>query len=244
MRLKITIAYDGTDFHGWQRQPSADTVQGLLEAAASRIADAPTRVHGASRTDAGVHASGQVAHLDTGNAMSAAAWQRSLNSLLPASVRIVDAHEASDEFHARHSSVRKTYRYEIDTAAVASPFLVRRAWHVPQPLDLGQLRLGASTLLTDLDQRAFATRPEPGPTHRPLATIAVIEEPTLTVRVAGRSFLRYAVRGMVGALVAVGRGELDPEALAVIARSGDRKAAPAPAPPHGLCLERVEYAES
>lgn len=242
MRLKITIAYDGTDLQGWQRQPDAPTVQGLLEQVASRIADAPLRVHGASRTDAGVHAEGQVAHLDPPGDRAPSEWQRTLNALLPETVRVVAAEGVADDFHARHSATGKTYLYRVDTAAIASPFAVRWSWHVPEPLDLEAIEAAAGALRGDLDQRAFASRPEGDRTVRPLHELDVrTDGGELRLRFTGRSFLRYAVRGMVGALIEVGRGRLGPERVGLLARSGVRAEAPAPAPARGLCLLRVHY---
>jgi tRNA pseudouridine38-40 synthase len=242
MRVKITIAYDGTGLRGWQRQPDAETVQGILEELVGRVGNAPTRVHGASRTDAGVHAEGQVAHFDAPDHRAPEEWQRALNALLPATIRIVGAEHADPEFHARHAAAGKTYRYRLDTSPIASPFLARWCWHVPAELDLAAVEAGAEALRGPLlDQRAFATRPEPGREHRPLHDLTIERGPELEFRFTGRSFLRFAVRGMVGALVAAGRGQLTADQIADLARSGDRARAPAPAPPHGLCLVRVHY---
>jgi tRNA pseudouridine38-40 synthase len=242
MRLKITLAYDGTPFHGWQRQPGSATVQGALDAAASRIADAPIAVTGASRTDAGVHARGQVAHLDVADRLPAHEWLRALNALLPAAVRVLSAEIVPEEFHARYSAIGKRYQYTIDPRPIASPFHARYAWHVYGPLDMDAMLAAANSLTGEIDQRAFASRPEPGRNIRPVESIAIRTDDLIKVTVRGRSFLRYAVRGMVGTMVAAARGDLDPAAVAELARAGDRRAAPPPAPPHGLCLSQVRYA--
>jgi tRNA pseudouridine38-40 synthase len=243
MRIKITLAYVGTAYAGWQKQNNAPTVQGAVEAVAAGLADLPVTVYGAGRTDAGVHARGQVAHFESEKDWPPEEWQRALNALLPADIRVVNAVQSSPRFHARHSARGKTYTYQLDTGSVASPFLAPYVWHVGPDLDLAALRAGAAALLGPLDQRAFATQPEPGErTERPLSSVEIEETAdTLRVTIRGRSFLRYAVRGMVGTVVEVARGRRAAESIRTVAESGDRTLAGATAPPHGLCLEHVHY---
>lgn len=238
MRLRLTIAYAGTAYAGWQRQPDARTVQGLLEATLTRIAAAPIRAVGASRTDAGVHALGQVAHADV--PPRPGSWRERLNALLPQDVRVLEAFEAPD-FHARYDATAKTYVYAIDCGPVASPMLAPWSWHVPTRLDQPAMCEAARGLLGEIDQRAFATRPDGRRPVRPIESVDVEAGRLLTVTIRGRSFLRFAVRGMVGALVHVGRGLAEPGEVASWARSGDRGAVPPPAPAHGLTLARVDY---
>jgi tRNA pseudouridine38-40 synthase len=246
MRIRITIAYVGTAYAGWQKQTNAPTVQGAVEAVAAVIANQPVAVYGSGRTDAGVHARGQVAHFDTAKDWPAGEWQRAVNALLPADIRIVEAARADSQFHARHDARGKTYVYQLGTDSVASPFLAPFAWHVGPDLDVAALRSGAAALLGPLDQRAFATQPEPGErTQRPLSDVLVEEgSESLRIVIRGRSFLRYAVRGMVGTLVEAARGRRSADSIRAAATSGDRKLAGATAPAHGLCLEQVHYEEA
>jgi len=243
MRIKITLAYVGTAYAGWQKQNNAPTVQGAVEAAAAVLANRAVTIYGAGRTDAGVHARGQVAHFETANDWPPGEWQRALNALMPADVRIVSAARADPRFHARHAARGKTYVYQLDTGVVASPFLAPYAWHVGPGLDGDALRDAAAALLGPLDQRAFATQPEVGDrTERPLHSVEV-EDTADSVRITirGRSFLRYAVRGMVGTVVDAARDRRTVESIRTAAESGDRSLAGATAPPHGLCLEQVHY---
>lgn len=239
MRLRLTIAYAGTAYAGWQRQPASPTVQGELEAALSRLSDVAVEATGASRTDAGVHALGQVAHADVPERR--VDWMRALNALLPADIRVLAADQAAPEFHARYDATGKTYVYCIDPRPVAMPMLAPWCWHVPAPLDVATMRAAARGLVGPIDQRAFASRPDERRALRPVDRIEIEAGRVLTVTVRGRSFLRFAVRGMVGALVQAGLGKLDGGELARLARCGDRAAAPPPAPAHGLSLARVDY---
>ncbi|NKB90158.1 MAG: tRNA pseudouridine(38-40) synthase TruA [Acidobacteria bacterium] len=243
MRTKLTIAYVGTAYSGWQRQANAPTVQAALEDAAAAVAGMPTRVHGAGRTDAGVHAQGQVAHFDADKARDAATWQRAINAGLDSDIRVIAAMPVSDDFHARHSARGKTYRYALEGGAIQSPFSARYAWHVGADLDIRALQAGAEQLLGPLDQRAFATQPEDGGRpDRPLDSVSVQPTPRgIDIVFVGRSFLRHAVRAMVGTLVEVGRGQRGAESVRGVAASGDRTLAGATAPAHGLCLEAVHY---
>lgn len=242
MRVKLTVAYRGGDFAGWQIQPRQRTVQGVLEDAVAAVGGSAARVTGASRTDAGVHAAGQVCHFEAPVPRPPQVWQRALNALLGDDVRVLAAAEARADFHARFDALGKTYRYHVDRRPVASPFLAAFAWHRPEPLDVQAMRAAAALLLeARVDQRAFATRPDADRTVRPLQACELDEGATLSFTVRGRSFLRFAVRGLVGSLVEVGRGALDPEALVRAASRGDRAATGATAPPHGLCLVGVRY---
>ena len=246
MRIRITLAYVGTAYAGWQKQTNAPTVQGAVEAAATVIANQPVTVYGAGRTDAGVHAQGQVAHFDAAKDWPPGEWQRAINALLPADIRIVDATCADSRFHARHDARGKSYAYQLDTGVVASPFLAPFAWHVGPDLDIAALRAGAAALIGPLDQRAFATQPEPSErTQRPLRSVEIeVCDDSLRITIRGRSFLRYAVRGMVGTLVDVARGRRTADSIRAAAESGDRKLAGATAQAHGLSLEQVHYEDA
>lgn len=240
MRIRLTVAYAGGRYAGWQVQPDRPTVQGELEAAVARVAGSPVRVTGASRTDAGVHAAGQVCHFDALRRLPPATWKEALNGLLPADLRVLRAREASPDFHARYGARRKAYRYHLDTAPVASPFLAPYAWHRPGLRELEALREAAAALVGPVDQRAFASRPEGDRWIRPVGACEVEVGRLVTITLAGRSFLRHAIRGMVGSLVQVGQGTRSVQEFAAMLEQ------PAPAftlkaPPHGLCLVRVEY---
>lgn len=243
MRLKLTLAYNGTAYSGWQRQPATPTVQAAIEEAAVPVAGADVAVAGASRTDAGVHARGQVAHLDSHIERPPEEILGALNARLPADIRVLDCRHTDTEFHARHSAIAKLYTYTIDNRPVASPFRGPFAWHIATKLDVEAMQEAAKHLRGPLDQRAFATQPVTGGRpDRPLEAIEVDGTCLIAIRVSGRSFLRYAVRGLVGTLVEVGLGRRDPADLAELARSGDRSAAGSTAPAHGLCLAAVRYA--
>ncbi len=200
-------------------------------------------VTGASRTDAAVHARGQVAHLDIEAERAPEEILAALNARLRSDIRVLDCQPTAARFHARHSAIGKLYTYTIDNRPIASPFRAPFAWHVAAKLDLAAMHDAAQHLLGPLDQRAFATQPVAGGRpDRPLEAIEVEGNEVIEVRVSGRCFIRYAVRGMVGTLVEVGLGRRAPVSLLELARSGDRAAAGATAPAHGLCLEAVHYA--
>ncbi len=241
MRLKLTLAYVGTGYAGWQRQPDTATVQGVLEAAAGRTADRITAVSGAGRTDAGVHAAGQVAHMDVDGRLEPEVWLQALNARIPDDVRVLACEPVDPAFHARYDATRKIYRYCIDERAVASPFLAPFTWHVRQELDVEAMQGAATYLEGPVDQRAFATQPDSEDTIRPIESIRIERDRLVSVTVIGRSFLRYVVRGIVGTLVEVGRGRREPASLRELAASGDRDAAGAAAPARGLCLVRIDY---
>ena len=245
MRLKLTLAYVGTAFSGWQRQPAVRTVQGVLEEAASSILQEPALIVAAGRTDAGVHAEGQVAHVDVPDRLTLAAWRKALNARLPWDVRVLEAQSEEAAFHARYGAVRKHYVYSLDPATIASPFRAPYAWHQPRPLALGAMREAAGHLRGIVDMAAFATCPNPGKTKRHIDSVEILtgagESDLIRVSVVGRSFLRRVVRGIVGTLVEVGYGVRTPETLAELARNGDRQRAGTTAPAHGLCLMRVDY---
>jgi tRNA pseudouridine38-40 synthase len=244
MRIRLTVAYDGTAYAGWQVQPDAATVQGALEAVLQRTTGKEVRVTGAGRTDAGVHAEGQVCHFDAPEEDEKSGpeeWSRRFNALLPADIRVLAAASTGPDFHARYHAIRKTYRYQIDPEAVASPFLAAYAWHCPGLHRVEEMTEAAGLLVGDLDQTIFATQPEGDRPIRPIDECSVDSGRLLTVTVSGRSFLRYAVRGMVGALAEVGSGRRSVDGMRrLIAASPDEPRA-VRAPARGLCLVRVEY---
>jgi len=249
--LKLTLAYDGTRFVGWQRQAEGESIQGLLESALARLEGAPVTVHGAGRTDAGVHALGQVASVTVSFSHDPGTVFRSLNAQLPADVRVLAVEEAAPEFHARFSARRKTYRYQIAQAPTASPFERAFAWHVPDPLDVPAMDTAAAALVGTHDFAAFQSTGSPGTTtvrtivrsgwRQATGVAGVGPECLLVYEVSGDGFLRHMVRTVVGTLVEVGRGWRTASSVAASLEGGTRAAAGPTAPAHGLFLVQVEY---
>jgi tRNA pseudouridine38-40 synthase len=261
--LRLRLAYDGTGLVGWQRQAHGTSVQGLLEAALGRIAGAPVTVSGAGRTDAGVHATGQVASVRTSTALDPSALRRALNATLPEEVRVLEVSDADPSFHARFSAVSKTYEYRILNGPVAPPSAVRTCWRIPYALDLAAMQAEAASLVGEhdfaafrstgsdvpssvrrifesrVDERALTTAPaQPSPVPVPV----LAEGRMLLYVVRGSGFLRHMVRTIAGTLVAVGSGRLPRGSVASLLAPGARREdAGATAPAHGLCLVAVEY---
>jgi tRNA pseudouridine38-40 synthase len=249
--IRLVVAYDGTDFHGWQRQPNTPTVQACLEAAVERIVGEPLQVWGSGRTDAGVHAVHQVANFRTGCPIPCDNLVRALNHLLPPAVRIKEAHEVSDTFHARYDVRRKTYRYRILLAPVCSPFLSRFVCHHPYPLDRQRMAEAAALFEGEHDFTSFAgsegdgeDSEEPKSAVRRIFRSCFLWRPRtslLVYEVCGSGFLRHMVRNIVGTLMEVGKGKLAPQDVGRILQARDRTLAGPTAPAQGLCLMKVEY---
>jgi tRNA pseudouridine38-40 synthase len=256
--LKLTIAYDGTRFVGWQRQAQGASIQGLLEAALSRLEPASAApdggggvtVHGAGRTDAGVHALGQVASVSLTCSHDAPTIARAINAQLPDDVRVMAAEEMPPDFHARFGARGKTYRYLIAPDRIVSPFLARFAWHVTERLDVEAMARAAAVLVGTHDFAAFqSTGGDTTTSTRTLTQSDVrIDEAgfpargrTIVYEVSGDGFLRHMVRAIVGTLVEVGRGQRSPESMHELLASGSRAAAGPTAPAQGLFLVEVRY---
>ena len=245
-RLAIRVAYLGGPFAGWQRQARARTVQGVLEHALEALYRRPVRVVGAGRTDAGVHAAGQIAHFDPPLSIPPAGVVRALNSVLPEDVRVLRAWGVPAEFHARRSALGKRYRYRLAWGAVLPPWENLRRWHVSHPLDADAMATSLADIPGEHDFAAFALSGHSGRGVR--GTVRVVTLAHLRVRgrrldivLEGDGFLRGMVRRIVGGLVDVGRGAQPPGWFAALLRDR-RTLPPAPtAPPHGLTLERVFY---
>jgi tRNA pseudouridine38-40 synthase len=248
--FKLTVAYDGADFHGWQSQPGIPTIQGALNDAARKITQERITVHGASRTDTGVHALGQVAHFKTQSLMEADEFQRSLNALLPPAIRVVAAEEVGPDFHSRWLSQAKTYRYRIFRGRVLSPFEYRRVLHYPWPLDEGAMVEAARQFEGQHDFTSFAASSGSEEDDRDREMVRVIysseivreadrEEIAYVVR--GQSFLRYMVRKIVGTLLEVGKGRLTPEDIPRVFELRDRTQSGPTVPPEGLYLVALEF---
>ncbi|MGD8718625.1 MAG: tRNA pseudouridine(38-40) synthase TruA [Candidatus Zixiibacteriota bacterium] len=239
--IKLTLEYDGTDYAGWQIQPDVVTIQGALEEALATVLKEETRVHAAGRTDAGVHAAGQVVHFQTSVAMTPDEFRRALNSLLPGDVRVVAAEEAPADFHARFSARSRSYRYAVTFDD--SVFTRRHAYCVAGPLDMEAMREAAALLVGEHDFAAFGNASDDYDTSVRRVTEIRVEE-TLTgleVYVTANAFLYKMVRNVVGTLLRVGRGELAPADVGRLLAGKERAAAGTPAPPAGLTLLRVSY---
>jgi len=251
--FKLTIAYDGTDFHGWQVQANKPTIQGEIVSVLRRITQESIVLQGSGRTDAGVHALGQVASFRTQSVLSAGEFQRALNALLSPAIRITAAEEVGPDFHARWSARGKIYRYRLYRGKVVPPTLWRYVLHYPFPLDEDAMRIAASRYVGPHDFAAFAASTGSEDDDKERSTVREIysselvrsedgEELVYTVR--GRSFLRYMVRKMVGTLLEVGRGKLTPDDILRLYQLRDRSKSGPTVPPQGLCMVSVEHEEA
>ena len=241
--LKITLAYDGTRFVGWQRQAAGESIQGLLEDALARLEGAPVTVHGAGRTDAGVHALAQVASARVTVAHDAATLTRALNAHLPDEIRVVAVEDTDERFHARFSASGKTYRYQIRNTFVADPFDRAFVWHLPEPLSFDAMARAAALLVGTHDFMAF--RSVGSEIASSIRTVTRSEwqqqDGLLKYEISGDGFLRHMVRAIVGTLVEIGRGWRQPDEISSLLAGGARADAGATAPPHGLFLVSVDY---
>jgi tRNA pseudouridine38-40 synthase len=259
--LKLTIAYDGSDFHGWQVQPDLATVQGILAEVIGRTTGEKVLPQGSGRTDAGVHALGQVVTFQTNSPIPIENLQIVLNDRLPPSIRVLQIEHVADDFHARHSARRKHYQYRIYRGALVPPFLHRYVTHHPYPLDEAAMQTAAALIVGEHDFTSFAAS-DPDRTARQLEEIdddggLLVKHATnirtiyesrferageeLVYMVSGNGFLHHMVRNLVGTFLQVGKGTLKPGEIQRILDARDRSAAGATAPASGLYLVKVEY---
>ena len=262
---KATLSYDGTPYSGWQVQPGRATVQGTLAAALRRITGESVLPQGSGRTDAGVHALGQVASFTLAAPIPATNLQHALNRALPPSVRVLDVNPAPPGFHARHSAVRKTYEYRIlsrrtEAETICSPMLAPYVWVCPYRLEAGRMKEAAAQVIGTHDFTSFAavdpdqaTREAAGagagqPGSPPRGNVRsiytscwVAEDSMLRYRVTGSGFLHHMVRNLVGTFVEIGAGRLEPSSIPHIVKTRDRCSAGPTAPARGLFLVEVEY---
>ena len=249
MNYKLLIQYDGTEFHGWQIQEGFRTVQGELTSALSLIDGRSVNIHGSGRTDAGVHAEGQVASVDIQREITPAKLRAAINGNIGRDVRVLTVETVADDFHARYSALEKTYIYRIVNGPVISPFWWRYAHHDARRLDLENMKRGAELLLGKHDWTAFSAAQSDVEDRVRTVTRAEILPRTderlrgslIEIRVTADGFLRYLVRAIAGTLLAVGRGELDCDAIAQALASGNRPLAAVTAPACGLTLLSVRY---
>jgi tRNA pseudouridine38-40 synthase len=248
--IKITIAYEGTNFHGWQSQPGVATIQGAIHDAARKITQEKIVVHGASRTDAGVHALGQVAHFKTRSPLSATELQRALNALLPPAIRIVSAEEVGHDFHSRWQSQGKTYRYRIYRGKVLPPFDYGRVLHYPWPLDENTMSAAAREFEGEHDFTSFAASSGSEEDDRDRDMLRLIysseiirehDRDEIAFVIRGKSFLRYMVRKIVGTLLEVGKRRLLPGDIPQVFEARDRSRSGPTVPPEGLYLVALDY---
>jgi tRNA pseudouridine38-40 synthase len=264
--IKLTVAYDGTDFRGWQIQPGQPTIQGFLTDVAQQLTQERLSLQGAGRTDAGVHAWGQVVSFKTHSELAPEEFRRGFNALLPPSIRVRGAEEVGPDFHARWMAQAKTYVYAIYRGEVVPPFRWRYVLHVPQELDFAAMAEAASYFEGKRDFTSFSASTGSEEEDRDQTTIRSVfrsellaqssrsegghlnsnsgcrpcrEEMVYVIR--GTSFLRYMVRKIVGTLIQVGRGRLPAGEIPSLLEKRDRSCSGPTAPPHGLCLQSVEY---
>jgi tRNA pseudouridine38-40 synthase len=249
MNYKLLLQYDGTDFHGWQIQDGRRTVQGELTHALSLIEGRSVNVHGSGRTDAGVHAEGQVASVEIQREITWAKLRGAINGNIGRDVRVLAVEAVADDFHARYSALEKTYVYRIVNGPVISPFWWRYAHHDARQLDLESMKEAGELFCGEHDWTAFsAAQSDVEDRVRTVTQIAIHERPDdrshgslIEIRVSANGFLRYMVRAMAGTLMAAGRGELDRAAIVEALETGARPPAAVTAPACGLTLLSVRY---
>lgn len=254
--IRLLIAYDGTDFHGWQRQPNVPTIQACLESVLEKLIAERVTLYGSGRTDAGVHALNQVANFKMSGNIPPANLLKAINNLLPSTIRVKKVEDVEESFHARYNARAKTYRYRILLAPISSPFTVRYVHHYTYPLDLKAIAAGARHLEGKHDFTSFAAsdgsvheppvRPldDQGSNVRTVFSSRILWRPrtsTLIYEVRGNGFLHHMVRNIVGTLLEVGRGKLTPQDVIKILKARDRTRAGPTAPASGLWLMKVEY---
>ena len=246
--IKLILAYDGTDFSGWQIQPDVETIQGTLASAIGRITGEKVLPQGSGRTDAGVHALAQVATFQTESTVPAANFPVALNDILPPAIRVLEAREVPTEFHPRKSARAKTYRYRIFREAICPPFNARYVWHYPYPLDEEAMQHAAPLIEGEHDFTSFAAvDPERGKDGA-VSNVRKIfssrwrrDADEFIYEVRGSGFLHHMVRNLVGTFLLVGKGTLKPQDVITILEARNRTAAGATAPASGLYLVSVEY---
>lgn len=240
--LKLTIQYDGTKYCGWQKQPNSSGIQGTIEYAIYEITKEKVNITGSGRTDAGVHALGQVANFKTNSSIPAARIPDALNAKLPKDISIIDCQEVSDDFHSRYSATGKIYRYLIYNKPYRSPLYKDISYHVRYELDIEKMRSEAKSLLGTHEFKGFmSSGSSVKDTVRTIHNISIDNSGDLIVlEVEGNGFLYNMVRIIVGTLVDIGRGRID-KSLEEIIASQDRGEAGHTAPAHGLFLKKVHY---
>jgi tRNA pseudouridine38-40 synthase len=245
-KYKLTLAYDGTHYGGWQIQPNAISIQALLEKALSTILRTPTCAISSGRTDAGVHARGQVAHFIAEPPQDLLRLQRSLNGILPPDIRVLSLEEAAPDFHARYSAVSKEYHYHLHLERTTDPFKRLYAYHDYSPLDLDKMKVAANCFVGTHDFTTFANEASKGSAAKnPVRTITrldlCLEPGGVRLEFEGNGFLYKMVRNITGTLLEVARGKISIDEIPGLFEARDRRIASPAAPPHGLFLMKVNY---
>lgn len=241
--IKLVINYDGTDYHGWQIQPGMDTIEGKLKEALERLCNCEVNLNGSSRTDAGVHAIGQVANIKIDSPIPTENMARALNNLLPDDIAVAEALEVPSDFDAISDTKSKLYRYTINTQAVRPVLEIRRCWHRPGPLNIEKMQQAAARLIGTKDFKSFAAAAD-----QRLSSVRTIlkcevaaNPPWIYFDVEADGFLYNMVRNIAGTLVEIGRGRWQPEYIDEILEAKDRAAAGPIAQASGLCLIEIRY---
>lgn len=242
MQYRLIVEYDGTDFHGWQRQPGLRTVQATLEEALARLLGHAARVAAAGRTDAGVHAAGQVVSFTSERALACSTLCRALNALTPDDVAVRAADTVPDAFDVRRAARRRRYVYRLWIRREASPFWRRYAWHIPWALDAAAMQRAAAQVIGEHDFSSFraAGCDARHPVRRVAQSTVTAAGELVVYEIEATAFLRHMVRNIVGTLVEIGSGRRCENVAALLA-ARDRTQAAATAPPHGLCLAEIRY---
>ncbi len=247
MNFKLTIEYDGTGYHGWQRQKNARTIQETIESAISVMVKAPVRLTGSGRTDAGVHALGQAANFHCDKNLPPEAFVAGLNSLLPDDIVIRGCERVADEFHAQYDAKLKTYCYRILNRPIPSAICRQYAWFIPRPLDVTAMRKAAAHLVGTHDFSSFEASGSPrSHSHRTVHDARVFTQPAdiICFEITATGFLRFMVRNIAGTLADTGLGKFTPEKFKEILTAQNRALASPTAPAHGLFLVEVSYADT
>ncbi|UCE63492.1 MAG: tRNA pseudouridine(38-40) synthase TruA [Nitrospirota bacterium] len=241
--IKLTLEYDGTAYAGWQRQPDQPTVQSVLEKVLAQITQTSLSTMAAGRTDAGVHALGQVVSFRSEKAMTVSEWRRALNGLLPRDIAVQAIEVAPENFHPRYNAIGKIYEYQILNSPYRSALNHHRVWHIPKPLDVAAMDLASNFFLGKHDFSSFQCSPTDN--ENPLCLIercaVTHKSPLLVITIQADRFLKQMVRTMVGTLVEVGQGHRMPSDIKGILQRADRRSAGKTAPPHGLYLVKVLF---
>ncbi|MBF0274699.1 MAG: tRNA pseudouridine(38-40) synthase TruA [Nitrospinae bacterium] len=244
MRIKLTLSYDGTNYHGWQVQPDGETIQSTLQKAIEKIVG-ENSIIASGRTDAGVHAEGQVALVEFNQEIPLWNFQNGLNSLLPKDIAVINVEEASEQFHPRFSSTLKHYRYTILNSRVRNVFQQKYCWQIPVVLDVDLMNQGAQFLLGKHDFSAFQSSSccSKDPVKEIFAAQCIQNEEWIFFHIEGSGFLKQMVRTIVGTLVEVGKKKMKPDFIQELVKSRERKKAGKTAPASGLCLVKVLYSK-